>query len=290
MVIRKVCGSIANKITSKKFGERNGECINLQGEEYLYLVEKGMIEDEFEKIFLEESAKRDDFDIRYLVYRDLRNRGYIIKIHDHYFEAKKTYSMNFYPISDMEHFFVEEAIKREKPYVMAIVDVDGDITYYLVDEEDPSGESKILPEKIHGTIVGRRVIIFDNPENIQSTTFGKYEGTFSHLSLLEAKYLSDEGKMKNSIEVDKEKYSVYKDLRNRGLIVKSGFKYGTHFRAYEKSMEEHSRYLVHVISGREEMQRISRATRVAHGVRKDLLLAYKSPEKIFYFLIKWIRP
>ncbi len=289
MVIRKICGSLANKISTRKFGERQKDCVNLRGEEYLYLVEKGIIEDDFQNVFLEESKKKEDFDIRYLVYRDLRNRGYVIKIHDDHYEAKKTYSMNFYPLSDMDHFFAKQIMGRTMPFVMAIVDVDGDITYYLVDMEEPQGESRNLPEEIRGKIVGKRMLIFDHSEKLKNTTFGKYEGLFAHLSLFEAKYLAELGKVKYE-GVGDEKYEVYRDLRNRGLIVKSGFKYGTHFRAYEKSMEEHSRYLIHVVGDREEMQRVSRAVRVAHGVRKDLLIAYISSGKVSYFLIKWIKP
>ncbi len=29
---------------------------------------------------------------------------------------------------------------------------------------------------------------------------------------------------------------AYRDLRNRGFIVKSGFKFGTHFRVYERGV------------------------------------------------------
>ena len=69
------------------------------------------------------------------------------------------------------------------------------------------------------------------------------------LSLIEALYLMEKGKLEVNIDSDDvtiEKliklirgqgsftnYIVFKDLRNRGYIVKTGFKYGSEFRLYE---------------------------------------------------------
>ena len=42
-------------------------------------------------------------------------------------------------------------------------------------------------------------------------------------------------------------YIVFRDLRNRGYIVKTGFKYGSEFRLYERGKspgDGHSNYLV----------------------------------------------
>jgi tRNA-intron endonuclease len=74
------------------------------------------------------------------------------------------------------------------------------------------------------------------------------------------------------------------------LIVKSGFKYGTDFRVYERSMNEHSRYLVQVMNRGESMLQLSRAIRVAHGVRKTLLLAKEIDSRVSYVAVRWIRP
>jgi len=82
--------------------------------------------------------------------------------------------------------------------------------------------------------------------------FGKWideeKVTYLQLSLEEAMLLIDRGHIKINYEgksitaqafyekcmvADKEfpqKFTVYRDLRNRGYIVKSGFKFGTHFR------------------------------------------------------------
>ncbi len=289
MVMRRICGKLATKLLTRKYGMPDGKCIKLKGEEYLYLVEKGVIDDDFVKVFREE-AWQEDFDIHYLVYRDLRSRGYTIIVHDDFFRAKKSYSMDFYPVSDMHRFSIHDAINRQKPFVLSVVDGDGDITYYMVDSEEPKGVARQLPAKLIAEVIGHRVVVFENPEILNNTTFGRYEGKFGHLSILEAEYLAEMGIIKSDIKLDDELYIVYKDLRDRGLIVKSGFKYGTHFRVYERSMDEHSRYLVHMIGEVEEMQKISRAVRVAHGVRKDMLFAHVFGDEVRYFLVRWIRP
>ncbi len=79
------------------------------------------------------------------------------------------------------------------------------------------------------------------------------------------------------------KYRVYKDLRSRGLVVKTGLKYGSHFRVYERGEtpgSSHSPYLVHAISENTELtpQEIARAVRLAHGVRKKMIFGIVDDE------------
>ena len=84
-------------------------------------------------------------------------------------------------------------------------------------------------------------------------------------------------------------YEVYEDWRLRGFVLKTGFKFGTHFRLYfpgagpklEDSEWMHSQHVVHVFP-RESKLLISewaRAIRVAHGVRKTFILAIPGKKK-----------
>ena len=78
-------------------------------------------------------------------------------------------------------------------------------------------------------------------------------------------------------------YLVYKDLRIRGYIVKTGFKYGSDYRIYERGHspgDGHSNYLVKILSEEQEIKvrDFSSYVRVAHGVRKNLLLAVVDDE------------
>ncbi|RLG36170.1 MAG: tRNA-intron lyase, partial [Candidatus Alkanophagales archaeon] len=65
--------------------------------------------------------------------------------------------------------------------------------------------------------------------------------------------------------------------RERRLIVKTGFKFGSHFRVYERMEQPHSKYLVHVVP-REHIfvkPELSRAVRLAQSVRKQMVFAYE---------------
>lgn len=76
-----------------------------------------------------------------------------------------------------------------------------------------------------------------------------------------------------------EKYEVYKDLRNRDFIPKTGFKFGSHFRVYDKFLSinniSHSKYLIHVIPKNYifKYQILSRAIRLSNSVKKKMIFA-----------------
>ncbi len=84
-------------------------------------------------------------------------------------------------------------------------------------------------------------------------------------------------------------YEVYEDWRLRGYVLKTGFKFGTHFRLYfpgaspklEGEEWMHSKHVIHVFP-REAKMLISewaRAIRVAHGVKKTFILAIPGAKK-----------
>ena len=86
-------------------------------------------------------------------------------------------------------------------------------------------------------------------------------------------------------------YQVYSDWRSKGYVIKTGFKFGTHFRVYvpgaqpvkENADWVHSKHVIHVFP-RDAKLLISewaRVIRVAHSVRKTFILAIpgKSREK-----------
>ena len=92
------------------------------------------------------------------------------------------------------------------------------------------------------------------------------------------------------------KYLVFSDLRNRGYIVKTGFKYGSEFRLYERGKSPgngHSDYLVKIVPEDYEIKSsdFSSYVRVAHGVNKKLLFAVVDEENdITYYNVEWTRP
>jgi len=146
----------------------------------------------------------------------------------------------------------------------------------------------------------------------QKSSFGKLEGDVLELSLIESFYLMENGRLNiykddQKLEEDyicdliKEKsiygkYIVYRDLKNRGYIIKTGFKYGSEFRLYERGKspgEGHSDYLVKVVHEHYDIPALnfSSYVRVSHGVNKSLLLAVVDEEEdITYYKIEWTRP
>lgn len=78
-------------------------------------------------------------------------------------------------------------------------------------------------------------------------------------------------------------FDVYEDWRSRGFILKTGFKFGTHFRLYFPGASPvrstgdwlHSKHVIHVFpkDARMIMSEWARAVRVAHSVRKTFIMA-----------------
>ncbi len=121
-------------------------------------------------------------------------------------------------------------------------------------------------------------------------------GTISEGKLVlfpeEVVFLAERGKISPDRDVDLKKYfsrkgflqryTVYRDLRERGYVVRSGAKYGADFRVYEKGVKpsrsgsrEHSKYLVWVLDqdARLPLTTLIGINRIAHSVKKRLLLA-----------------
>src|SRR3990172_8366876 len=79
-------------------------------------------------------------------------------------------------------------------------------------------------------------------------------------------------------------------MKKRGIVAKTGFKYGSHFRAYEGDPERtHAKYLVHALPAtyRGMWPEVIRAVRLAHGVKKQLLLGAGGEEIVRYIRLQW---
>ncbi len=99
---------------------------------------------------------------------------------------------------------------------------------------------------------------------------------------------------KNLYEEFDEKYSVYRDLRDNGLVVTPGIKYGCDFAVYKHGPGvEHAPYMVSVKKGGSAMTatEIVKAGRLATTVRKRFIIAIPKAErkKTTYLIFKWFR-
>ena len=197
--------------------------------------------------------------------------------------------------------------------VLAVVDEESEITYLETDRADLRGSSATdLPAGVPADLLGDRVLVWDPPEVLHQRGFygqplddrdgnGTRPGVLQ-LSLVEATYLADEGILSlgtahggethdgdvetlraQGRDVEGERFDrrlrVYRALRERGVVPKTGFKFGSDFRTYAdvESVDDlgHSECLVrvlpadHVFSPRD----LALDVRLAHGVRKRMVFA-----------------
>jgi tRNA-intron endonuclease len=90
-----------------------------------------------------------------------------------------------------------------------------------------------------------------------------------------------------------DKYRVYRDLRERGLIATPGIKYGCDFAVYRHGPGiDHAPYIVQVKRIGEEISadEIVRAGRLATTVRKTFIIAVVDGGGVQYLGFKWWKP
>jgi len=147
-----------------------------------------------------------------------------------------------------------------------------------------------------------------------NSLFGEYSNKKVIYSLSEALYLVDRKKMKVFVntkklnfqdfmerckKIDKKilvKYTVYKDLRSKGYLLKTALKFGADFRVYDKGKrpgKAHAKWILYPVSESEDLtwQDFSAKNRVAHSTKKNLLIGVVDSEgSITYYEISWVRP
>jgi len=171
-------------------------------------------------------------------------------------------------------------------------------------------------EKIKAHIIGQ--VIFSNTPEAHSlynkSCFGEPKSGKIQYSLAEALFLAEKNKieissgskklnieelLKKFKKIDKRiqiKYPVFKDLRERGYIVKTALKFGADFRVYDKGHrpgKQHAKWILFVVHETEKLtwHDFSAKNRVAHSTRKNLLIAILDEEgDITYYEVKWTKP
>lgn len=91
------------------------------------------------------------------------------------------------------------------------------------------------------------------------------------------------------------KYIVFKYLKNKGYIVKTGLKFGEEFRVYEKQgfQNKHAKWIVFPISSSDKIEpkQLISKSRITHSTGKKLLMAIVDTEEdITFYEIDWIKP
>ncbi len=236
---------------------RNGKCYDKSGNNYSF--------NDVASLFL----KNKKLLARYLTYKDWRDKGLILR-----------------PVEEADGNYGRTILLRYESSRFKIDSFSFDGLFFphdLITLVDDANVGKELYERYW---IGQ---------------FGTYKashrGRISKLDIFETIFLLRHGNLKlkgcklKEVEKIAEKhikffpdmYLVYEDWRSRGYVIKTGFKFGTHFRIYfpgaspikteDKWM--HSRHVIHVFP-RAHKQLISewaRAIRVAHSVKKTFILA-----------------
>jgi len=188
-------------------------------------------------------------------------------------------------------------------------------------------DSNVSSKRVAELIEGNRVIVW-NPEE-GSRLYG--EGFYGQplgirkpktpqfnkpleLSLIEALYLLERGRIeiydmedghlvtKKELEEKAEKkyldfktkYIVYRDLREKGYVVRPGLKFGADFSVYEHGPGiDHAPLIVSVVPLGIQLSPIDivRAGRLATSVRKKFVIATVEPTgEPKYYIFSWFKP
>ncbi|PIN78609.1 tRNA-intron lyase [Candidatus Woesearchaeota archaeon CG10_big_fil_rev_8_21_14_0_10_34_8] len=92
------------------------------------------------------------------------------------------------------------------------------------------------------------------------------------------------------------RYCVFRDLRERGYIVKTALKFGADFRVYDRGVkpgDDHAKWVVYPVHETDVMTwyEFSAKNRVAHSTKKRLLLGIVDEEgDVSYWETRWLRP
>ena len=264
-------------LKEKHYGELKNGKLFLQPEEALYLMEirnwrcfSGVEELEFSKLsslFLKSNRK---LFVRYNTYRDWRDRGLFIRN----FESGKYGKLEkvIYPSKNVQYPKLDLTLKFFPFDLISIID-EGKKFFHLFKDfwlgqlgvYKNYQKGKLLKFDIFETVFllrncGARVVNLENEEELNE------EKIF---------------KLSKSEDVFKALYEVYEDWRLRGFVLKTGYKFGAHFRIYFPGVSPikkgkkwiHSKHVLHVFPKFERMlvSEWSRVVRVAHSVRKTFV-------------------
>jgi len=185
--------------------------------------------------------------------------------------------------------------------------------------ENTENKGELKKKKIKSLLVRERVLTENSDEarllNTQSVFGSLLSDGRVQLSLLEAFYLMSKEKIeiydyKNKLITSDDflkkarrvepnfwvRYCVFKDIRDRGYIIKTALKFGADFRVYDRGLkpgESHAKWIVYPVHEAENLTwyEFAAKNRVAHSTKKKLLIGIVDYESdVTYYEIRWTRP
>ncbi|WP_266079638.1 tRNA-intron lyase [Haladaptatus caseinilyticus] len=294
----------------------DGNEIALSSVEAAHLLLRGDLDSVDEMGFREflRDSTGNGFAARFLVYADLRERGFYLSPDRSGWVSESLPESDFVvyprgrgPWDDEVLYRLRVTSERETisasrlgDVVLAIVDEESEITYFETDRIEISGTTNHdVPSGVSGSLLADRVLLWDAPDELHHESFygqpmgGRDPAGVLQLSLVEAAHLVAEGTLSveggydeiiaRGRDAEGERFDrrlrVYRALRNRNVVPKTGFKFGADFRTYAdvESVDDlgHSEYLIRVLpDGHAFAPRdLALDVRLAHGVRKKMIFA-----------------
>ncbi|MCU4719669.1 tRNA-intron lyase [Halapricum hydrolyticum] len=242
-------------------------------------------------------------EIDVLVYKDLRDRGFYLSPTDEAGVDFLVYPRGKGPWDDAVAYRVRAIGERTDvpartlgETVLAVVDEESSITYLETDRPDVQGTTEPeLPRGVPAELLEDRVLVWDPPMELYEHGFYGQplddDGAPLQLSLLEAAALARRGVLaleesevvERGRTVEGERFdrrlAVYRALRDRSVVPKTGYKFGADFRTYAdvEHVDElgHSELLVRVLPADHAFapRDLALDVRLAHGVRKRMVFA-----------------
>jgi tRNA-intron endonuclease len=294
------------------FGRKTDQGLSLTQVEALYLVLKGKVEvpDRSFEDLLCHFSHDPSFLRSFLVYRDIRERGYAVQQGGSDF---RVYRRGVRPGKGRSQYIVRVLSERDrvefhrltaevvtsshmrKQHLLAVVDDEDELTYYELKVQQLAKNEGQPDQPLAGAaLLGIFVMVpAGQPGASSCEQFGSHlDPVRLLLPPVEVLHLLKSDQLKLALQGEPldydrylalvapddreipEKALVYHDLRSLGYVPRTGYKFGHHFRVYT-GKKLHSEMLVHAI--REEvtmpMSTVSRSVRLAHSVKKKMLFA-----------------
>jgi tRNA-intron endonuclease len=254
--------------------------------------------------------------LRFLVYKDLRDRGfYLSPAREDWVSDPSGADLVVYPrgsgpwddeVAHRVRVVSERAMVAATELdgiVLAVVDEESEIAYLDTDRPDVTGATDYdPPADVPADLLADRVLVWTPPADLYRQAFygqplsgdGVDEDIETlQLSLVEAAYLvrtgvlavegGESAVLDRGHEVEGERFDrrlrVYTTLRDRGVVPKTGYKFGADFRTYAdvESVDalSHSELLVRVLPPDHAFapRDLALDVRLAGGVRKRMVFA-----------------
>ncbi len=145
----------------------------------------------------------------------------------------------------------------------------------------------------YGQVIDGGKIQLSLPEALYLLEKGKLEIFDGKKKILQEEFIKKARKAEPNFWI---RYCVFKDMRNRGYIIKTALKFGADYRVYDRGVkpgEDHARWIIFPVHEGETLTwyEFAAKNRVAHSTKKRLMMGIVDDEgDVTYYEIKWMRP